>query len=171
VHARATISVGAILPATVRIERRGAVRTHDAQVLESIVVGHTIGVIENQRHFATAPSFVLAAQLARPDLQALLEQAILEVRPRVGRALDQDPAQSDRLTSKRLCASTVRIKMIDGYLPDLLDILAQRSMVATRWAHSKPPQRIRVTSRGGDCRPGFLLRVSRSSTCHERMFA
>jgi hypothetical protein len=48
----------------VRSERGGAVRAHDAKVLEPIVVRDPIDVIEYERHAVATPRLVLTAELA-----------------------------------------------------------------------------------------------------------
>src|SRR3954468_12495881 len=53
-----------VLPSAMRVECGSAVRTHDPQGLEPIVVGHAIDVIEDQRHVRPTPTLVLAAEFA-----------------------------------------------------------------------------------------------------------
>jgi hypothetical protein len=48
----------------VRLQRCGAVRADDPEVVEAIVVTDAVDVIEDQRQAASAPHLTLAAQLA-----------------------------------------------------------------------------------------------------------
>ena len=50
-----------VLPAAVRLERRGAVRADDAQVLEPVVIRNAVDVVEDQRERPSAPALTLAA--------------------------------------------------------------------------------------------------------------
>jgi hypothetical protein len=45
------------------VESRGTIRADDAQILNAIVVSHAVDVIEYQRHPATVPDLILAANL------------------------------------------------------------------------------------------------------------
>ena len=47
-----------------RLERGGAVRANDAQILEPVVGRHTVDVVEDQRHLTPAPDLTLTAELA-----------------------------------------------------------------------------------------------------------
>ena len=67
----------AILSPAVRVERRRTVWADDLQVLEAVVVGDAVYVVENQRHLLATPQFTLTTELAFADLQSLLEQARL----------------------------------------------------------------------------------------------
>src|SRR5437764_13994858 len=60
--------VAPVLPAAVCIQRRGAVRTNDLEVLEPVVRGYAIDVVQDQSHLAPAPLLALAAQLAHSVL-------------------------------------------------------------------------------------------------------
>jgi hypothetical protein len=83
-----------------RVERRRAVRAHDLEVLEPIVRGHAVDVVEDQRHAAPAPPLVLTAELAAPLLEAFGEQALLERPAAVLRPGDEDLLQRARATTR-----------------------------------------------------------------------
>jgi hypothetical protein len=53
-------------------------------------------VIEDQRHRAAPPDFVLPTKLTPPLLEASLEQPLFQVPPVVGRILDEDLFEWDR---------------------------------------------------------------------------
>jgi len=74
----------------VRVKGRGTVGTNDPQVLDAIVVGDSVDVIEDQRHARAAPLFILAAKLAFAAFHALGIEALLQVAARVGGAFNQD---------------------------------------------------------------------------------
>jgi hypothetical protein len=57
----------------VRRQRRGTVRAHDSQVLDSIVISNTIDVVKDHRHALTAPKLILTAHLAARFLQTLVQ--------------------------------------------------------------------------------------------------
>src|SRR5919206_1789870 len=85
-----------VLPAAVRVERRIAVRAHDAQVLDPVVVVHAVDVIEDQRHPPPVPDLALPAELTSALLEPGREQALLQL-PAVGpRALDQELCERRR---------------------------------------------------------------------------
>jgi hypothetical protein len=53
-----------------RIEGRGAVGADDAQILESVVVGHAVDVVEDHAHDLSAPHLALSAKLTDRLLEA-----------------------------------------------------------------------------------------------------
>lgn len=167
----AWVALEAILPAAMRVESRSTVGTDDLQILETVVVGDAIEMVEDQRHPPASPHFVLAAQLTLARLQTLLEQPSLEMHARVSRSFDQDEAQGDGSFLERVVASAIGVEMIGGNLPDLLDVPAQGSVIAARRAHAQSSEHIRVATRCSHGAACFLLRVSGSPTWHEHMFA
>jgi hypothetical protein len=167
----AGLALEAILPPAMRIESRRAIGADDLEILEAIVVGNAVDVIEDQRHPATAPHLVLATQLAYPRLQTGLEQARLEVRAWIARPFDQDMAQGDWISLKCVVARAIRIEVVGWYLPYLLDVPAEGPMVAPSRAHAQSPEGVRVAARRRHGGTRFLLGVSRPSRRHERMFA
>src|SRR6185436_7209341 len=62
--ARAIVVLARLVPAAVRVEGGVAVRTHDPQVLEAMVVVRAVDVVEHERHATPAPHLSLAAALA-----------------------------------------------------------------------------------------------------------
>jgi hypothetical protein len=75
----ADVGLPSILSSAVGIESRRAIRTHDLQVLQPVVIWNAVDVVENQRHRPAPPVFVLAAPLAAPHLEALREEALLQL--------------------------------------------------------------------------------------------
>jgi hypothetical protein len=120
------------VPATVRIECRGAVRTHDAQVLDAVVSGDTIDAVEDQRHPAPAPVLALPAELAAALLQSGGVQAPLEASTGVGRVLDQDLFKGDGVVPAQLPALRER---------------PERQMIAARCPHPQPAKRLGIRQR------------------------
>jgi hypothetical protein len=53
-----------------RVERRRRVGADDPKVLQPVVVGNAVHVVEDQRHLPALPLLTLAAQLKAPVLQA-----------------------------------------------------------------------------------------------------
>jgi hypothetical protein len=88
------------LPA-MRIERGCAVRAHDLQVLEPVVIGHAVDVVKDQRHAAALPFLALAAQLARPCLEPGVVEPLLEVLPLIGGAGHEHVSQWDPFAMAR----------------------------------------------------------------------
>jgi len=140
--AGAPFGLEAVLATAVSIKRRRAVRTHDPQVRQAVIVSHTVDVVEDQGHPPTHPYLALTAKLAFTRLQPLLEQALLEVPARVARTSRQNETQGNGVSSQRFVTSPVRIEVVDGYEPNVLDVSPQGSMVTPRWAHAQPPQRL-----------------------------
>ena len=72
------------------VERGRAVRADNPQVLEPVVVGDSIYVIQDERHPTAHPFLILPTQLALSLLDPFLEQSGLEMSARVGRTFDQN---------------------------------------------------------------------------------
>ena len=104
-HARS--SSPAVLPTAVRVERRGTVRADDSEVLEPVVVGHAVDVVEDQRHPPAAPFLALPAELAPPLLEAVVVEALLEMTAAVRRASTRISSSGDPL-SRRHAQSSVK---------------------------------------------------------------
>jgi hypothetical protein len=90
VQAGPGLAVDSVLASAVGLECRGAIRTDNAQVLNSVVGRDAVDVVEDQRHRSTAPGVGLAAKLANTHLDALVEETILQVTTVVRRTLDED---------------------------------------------------------------------------------
>jgi len=73
------ITLKAILAATMRVKCGCAVRTDNPQVLESVIVGDSVYVIQDERHPTTPPALVLPTQLAPSLLDTLLKKSALEM--------------------------------------------------------------------------------------------
>jgi hypothetical protein len=63
-HARARDPVDPVLAPAVSVERGGAVRADDLQVLQPVVVADPVDVVDDQRHQPATPLLALAAELA-----------------------------------------------------------------------------------------------------------
>jgi hypothetical protein len=70
------------IAAAVGFQRGAAIRAHDAEVLQPIIVADTVDVIEDQRQPASAPQLSLTAQLAPACLEAFLIEPLLQMAPR-----------------------------------------------------------------------------------------
>jgi hypothetical protein len=90
VTARGALSRPLDVPTAVCRERRRAVRTHDAEVLEPVIVADPVDVVEDQRKPASAPQLALPAELAALRLKSRRVQPLLEMAARERRALDED---------------------------------------------------------------------------------
>jgi hypothetical protein len=65
----------------VRVQGGGAVRAHDAQILDAMIVADAVDVVEDQGHRSAVPNLVLTTQLASSLFQSRVEEALLEVSP------------------------------------------------------------------------------------------
>ena len=79
------------------IEGRRTVLADDSKILDSIVVRNAVDVVEDQRHSAPLPVFILTTHLAGPLLETRRKQALLELAAGIGRTPDQDLGQRFRL--------------------------------------------------------------------------
>ena len=127
--------------ATVGVQRRGAVRAHDPQVLEAVVGRLAVDVVEDERHPLAAPQLALAAELAGALLEALAVQAALEVLPVVGGPAHEDPVERDRAAddAEDLALHGVGIEVVGGNA-EALGQDPQRAVVATRRSHAETPE-------------------------------
>lgn len=143
-----------------RLERCRAVGANDPQIPGSVVVSNAICVIEDQAHLAPIPDLALAAQLAGPLLQALREEAPLEVMPRVRRTLDQDLRQ--RLSLSRIPGGGVWVEVIGRDSPCSRSFL-ERCRIAARRAVAETAQGLRPGARPRDRAASLVFRVSNAS--------
>src|SRR3954447_14377825 len=67
-----------VLAPAMRVQRRIAVRAQEAEVLEAIVVPHTIDVVEHQAHAQASPHLSLPTHLAPKRLEARFHQPALQ---------------------------------------------------------------------------------------------
>ena len=105
---------------------------------------------------------------AASGLEPSLVQAVLELRPAVVGALNQNQNERHGPRSLQLRkAGALGVEMIRGDVPDLVHVLAQHAMVATGWAESEFAKRLCVAERGRDGLSSFLFTVP----WHEHMFA
>jgi len=63
----------------VSVETRGAVRAHDAEIFEPVVVTDAVDVVEDHGDSCPAPSLALAAQFANRLLEPILIETPLHV--------------------------------------------------------------------------------------------
>jgi len=129
----------------VRVQRRGAVRTHDPQVLEPVVGRLAVDVVEDQRHAAATPQLALAAHLARALLEPGAVQAQLEVVPVVVRASDQDLLEGNGATdgAQHIALHRVGVEVVGRHAQTSGQKL-QGAVVASRRPHAETPQRVAV---------------------------
>jgi hypothetical protein len=130
-----------------RLQRRGAVRAHDAQVLDPVVVTDAVDVIQDQGHSASAPHLALAAELALTHLQPRLVEPLLQMATRERRAGDEDLFKRSfrhARARERVATRGVRIEVIHRDPPDLGCVPLERSPVVAARAHPETPQRLRV---------------------------
>ena len=127
--------------ATVGVQRRGAVRAHDPQVLEAVVGRLAVDVVEDQRHPLAAPQLALAAELAGALLQALAVQAALEVAAVVARSAHEDFRHAARPVGRAQSgdAPRHRIEVLRGDAGAPCEFL-ERAEVAAGGTEAKPAE-------------------------------
>ena len=155
----------------VRVERGGAVRAHDSQVLEAVVASVAVDVVEDQGHPAASPKLALATQLAPRLLQPFLIQAFLQMPAIECRVLDHD--RFERSPSRRpwTALRRVGVEMVSGDSPPR-GPLSERRCATAAGAHAHPAHRFRVRHRSLDGSPCLQHGVSRIGSSHsEHMFA
>src|SRR5207245_1335074 len=89
-HTTSTPSLSSCRTTAMGIERGGAVRAHDAEVVDPVVVADAADVIEDETHCASIPFLVLAAHFAAPSFDAFDKETLLQVPPVVARPFDED---------------------------------------------------------------------------------
>ena len=144
-----------------------------SQVLKPIVRCNAVDVVEDQRHAQPAPLLTLPAELAAAGLQPLGVEPFLQRASRIGGVPDENLHErhgSTLVTSKRAQPSSRRVEVVCRDVPDLLDVSPQRLVVAARWSHTEPSQRIGIRLRFRDRLANLLLGES-WSPWHEHMFA
>jgi hypothetical protein len=156
------------------VERRSAVWTDDAQVLEPVVIGHAVDVVEDHAHRPSVPDLRLPAQLADGTLQPCAIEAPLEVAAGVGGARNEDVLERNPLRPA-IAQAGVPVEVLCGDLPALEPPAEQLSVVARR-AQTEPAQSLCVRPRRGDRLTGLLLGVAGHApdrtvlTGHEQAF-
>lgn len=96
------LRLGTVVAPAVGLQRRSAIRAHDLEVLEPVVVRYAVDVIEDQRHRPSEPLLSLPAQFALPALQALAEQSPLQISAVVVRVRHENLVEGPRLARDRL---------------------------------------------------------------------
>src|SRR5262249_45146675 len=121
-----------ILARTVRVERRGAVGAHNPQVLEPIVVGHAVDVVQDQGHPQASPYRPLPAEFAERALEPGLKQPYLERTPLIGRPGDEhliEGLSPTHSTGDARAEAGIEVARVD--LPDRVGVAAKECVVAT----------------------------------------
>jgi hypothetical protein len=129
------LRLSAIFATAMRIEGRSAVRANDPQVLQAVVIGDSIDVIEDQRHRPSPPVFALAAHLAASLLQIFEIKSLLQLVPWVVRISDQHLLEwrsRFRGCPSRRCAG---IEVVRRDLPPL-EPFFEEAVIAARNAHA-----------------------------------
>jgi hypothetical protein len=80
----------------VGLERGRAVWADHPEILEAVVRGDPVYVIEDQGHRAPLPSLVLSTKLTLSVLKSGLEQPLFEVPTVVGGSLYENLVEADR---------------------------------------------------------------------------
>jgi hypothetical protein len=76
--------------AAMRVKRCRAVRAHDLQILDAVVVADAVDVVEDQRQTPSAPNLTLAAEFALRGLETGLVQPLLQLAARERRPLNEN---------------------------------------------------------------------------------
>jgi hypothetical protein len=71
------LSLASIFPTTMRVESGSAIRADDPEVLDPVVRGDPVYVVENQRHLAPSPLFPLPTEFTAAQLDAFVVEAAL----------------------------------------------------------------------------------------------
>jgi hypothetical protein len=113
---------------TVGVERGRAVRTHDLQILETVVVADAVDVVEDQRHLITTPLLPLTTELARTFLQPRLVQPSFELPTVVVGSLDENLRERSGSIRRTPAQRPVRIH-VSGRDAVVRDVAPQRPVV------------------------------------------
>ncbi len=154
-------SLHPVFPAAMGIESRSAIRADDPQILDPVVLRRPVDVIEDQRHAAATPVFVLAAHLTNTLLHTHLEEPLLDLAPRVGRSADKDLGQRPWRAMEVSRRSRSRIEVVGRDLPNLVYVFLQQSVITTRRPHAKTTQHLAVRLRHGNRLTCLVLGVPR----------
>ena len=129
-----------VLSTAMRVESGGAVRADDAQVLDPVVVAHTVNVVEDEADRAPVPVFVLPTELAAPLLEPGRVEPPLQTAPAVCRANHQHLVERDPSTDAAFARGGIGIEVIDRD-PELGHPPLQCPPIATRRAIAQPAER------------------------------
>ena len=155
------LRLGTVVAPAVGLQRRSAIRAHDLEVLEPVVVRYAVDVIEDQRHRPSEPLLSLPAQFALPALQALAEQSPLQISAVVVRVRHENLVEGPRLARDRIALGPVRIK-VPGVNPMALDQVPERLEVSSGRAKTKRPESLGQAARRRDRIAHLLLGVAKS---------
>jgi hypothetical protein len=104
------------------VERRGAARTQDPQILEPVIVAHTVHVVEDQSQPSGLPQLARAAHLADPQLETFRIETLLELDAGERRPLDEDLVErpcNEPSPEQRRATRCVRVEVVDRNAPHL----------------------------------------------------
>ena len=116
-----------VLAPAMRVERRRAVRADDPEVLEPVVVGDAVDVVEDQRHPPPVPLLALPAELARARLEPVVVEPLLELPALVRRAARRG---SPRAAIGARAARRRRADEVVGRDVPLVEPAAQQPVIA-----------------------------------------
>src|SRR5918996_4128475 len=117
-----------------RLQRRRAIRAHDAEILEAVVVGDAVDVVEDHAHDVSAPHLALSAEFADRLLETCVVQPLLEVIARKRRVLDEDFVERPASLDTRSAAGGVGVEVLSRDVPERR-VLPQDLICAARTAH------------------------------------
>jgi hypothetical protein len=157
-----------VLATAVRLERRGAVRTDDAKVLEPVVAPLAVDVVQDEGDALAAPELALATHLAPPLLQAECVEPPFDHPAGVLRVTHEHLLDRQLTVLEAAAPCPVGIEVVRRDLPDLVRPPPEYGVVAAGVADTQPSEGL-TPVRG---RRDRLARVSLGvSAWHERMFA
>lgn len=153
------ITFESVLAPAMRVECRGAIWTHDSEVLEAVICGDAVYVVEDQRHPSTIPLLALSAEFTLSPLQPSFVEAMLQPGSRVMRVRDQDLVERYRVLAPRTAPHPIGIKVI-GRDAVFGDQFPHRRVVAAGGPLAETPQCGGQAGRTSDGIPNILLGVS-----------
>lgn len=128
-----------VLPAAVRVECGGAVRTNDLKVFEPVVRRDAVNVVQDQSHLLASPVLVLSTQLAGAALEPLVVEASLQMVAGVGRVLYENGCERCRVKAPVPPLSPIWVEVL-GRDAVALDQFPQRLVIPTGRAQLEDPQ-------------------------------
>jgi hypothetical protein len=120
----------------VRVQRGGAVRADDPEVLQAVVVRYTVDVIEDQPESAAPPQLALSAELTNRLLEPSFVEPFLETGARETRVLDEDLRERLAPADTGPTQAGVWVEVIGRDAPQRR-ILLENQMAAAALTHAK----------------------------------
>jgi hypothetical protein len=99
------------------VQCRRAVRAHDPEVLEPVIVRHTVHVVEDQRHRSTTPIFTLAAQFALGPFDSGCKESLFQMTSPIGRVFNEHMLQRKLTRTTGSTPSCVGIEVVGRDVP------------------------------------------------------